>query len=609
MKNFTSIELLAPAKNAEFGIAAINHGADAVYIGAPRFGARAAVSNTIDEIASLIKHAHLFRAKVYATLNTILFDDELEDAREIIWSLYNEGVDGLIIQDMGLLEMTLPPVPLIASTQTHNASVESVSFLENIGFQRVILARELSLSEIGEIRKHTTVELESFVHGALCVSFSGRCYLSQAVCNRSGNRGVCAQPCRSSYDLVDNDGNILVHDKHLLSLKDFNLLSHIEALMDAGISSFKIEGRLKDLSYLKNVTASYRNEIDRILEEKPNYAKSSSGKSTFSFTPDLAKSFNRGFTKYNIEGRKEKSGSFLTQKSLGKKVGEITHISRDWFILTGDALANGDGICFFNENDDLTGTLIGRVEGERAYPNNMEGLRVGLEIYRNHDHLFEKQLQSETCQRKIKVALSLKEWEQGLILEATDEDGISATVSIDIIKNLAEKVDRAREQTIAQLSKLGDTVFVAGEISINTAQVYFVPASILNQLRRDVVQALIDNRLKSYKVPQVPFVPNDFPYFETNLTYSANVSNRLARQFYTRHGVENIEPAFELIPHYTNKEVMTTKYCIRYQMDACPKYQKSGKKFDEPLFLKDSKHVYRLSFDCKQCVMNVIFED
>lgn len=600
------IELLAPAKNSGFGKAAISHGADAVYIGAPRFGARVAASNTVNEIEELVSYAHLYKARVYTALNTILYDEELEEAEKLIHELYHVGVDGLIIQDMGILEMNLPPVTLIASTQTHNATPEKVRFLEDIGFKRVILARELSLKQIEEIRNQTTLELESFVHGALCVSYSGQCYMSQSVCGRSGNRGECAQPCRSAYDLIDSKGNILFRNKHLLSLKDLNLSASVESLLQAGITSFKIEGRLKDITYVKNVTASYRQEIDRILEGKDQYVKSSSGKVSVSFTPDTERSFNRGFTSYYLYGRKEKMSSFLTQKSLGKMTGKITRTGSDWIEVDYEGFSNGDGICFFDPHQNLSGTLINRVEGSRLYPASMEGLKKGLQLYRNHDQAFEKVLIKESGERKIKVSLHLEEHENGFVLTAVDEDQTSFSKTIDLQKNTAEKQELVRTQIIAQLSKMGNTPFFPGEIELSLSTVYFIPAAVLNQLRRDVLSRLAETRIKNYQPHETFFKVSEIPFPEKQLTYQANVSNQLAAKFYKRHGAESIQAAYEKTKPTGEHVVMTTKHCIRFQLDACPFYQKPAVKMDEPLCLTDGRNTFRLEFDCKRCVMKVI---
>jgi 23S rRNA 5-hydroxycytidine C2501 synthase len=603
VKNNIAIELLAPAKNAEFGKVAINHGADAVYIGASHFGARSAVANSLADIEMLAKYAHLYRARVYTTLNTILFDNELEDAQKLIFSLFEAGVDGIIIQDMGILEFDLPPVKLIASTQTNNTSAENVHFLEEVGFKRVILARELSLEEIRSIRLATSVELEAFVHGALCVSYSGQCYMSQAVCGRSGNRGVCAQPCRSLYDLVDSQDNVIVQNKHLLSLKDLNLSANIEQMMDSGITSFKIEGRLKDINYVKNVTSLYRQEIDKVLEGKVNLDKSSTGKVTFGFKPDTEKSFNRGFTNYFIEGRTQKTGSFLTQKAIGKKIGKVLELGSNWIKLDTEELSNADGICYFDKNQTLLGTLVNKVDGPKAFLNEMKGLAVGVEIYRNHDHKFEKLLQNETSERKIRVQLTLCEFEHGLILKALDEDGVCAEVSLEFEKILAEKPDIVKSQIETQLSKLGGTYFTATNIDIETSSVFFITAGILNQLRRDLMMKLEGERLKTYQFERFPFQINDKPFPEKHLGYFANVSNQLAGKFYQRHGVMDIAPAFELESDIRNAVLMTTKHCIRYQLDACPVHQTPSAKLYGAMYLKDNIHTFELEFDCKRCEM------
>lgn len=609
MKNKQSIELLAPAKNVDFGIQAINHGADATYIGAPSFGARAAASNTIADIEKLITHAHLYHARVYIALNTILCNSELTEAEKLIHTLYQAGVDGLIIQDMGILELNLPPIPLIASTQTHNTTVEKVQFLEKVGFKRVILARELSLIEIKDICNNTNVELESFVHGALCVSYSGQCYMSQTVCSRSGNRGVCAQPCRSTYDLIDANGEKIVSNKHLLSLKDLNLSENIEDMLDAGITSFKIEGRLKDLTYIKNVVSYYRQEIDHILLQKTAYQKSASGTITHHFVADPAKSFNRGFTPYFIHGRKEKTGSYLTQKSLGKRIGTISETGSNWFsLLNGEELANGDGICFFGRDNKLVGTSINKVLDTKIFPKDMGELQVGIEVYRNHDQQFKKLLEKEVCQRKIEVKLWLNEYEQGFQLTGIDEDGTEAVVQVASQKVLADRVDLAREQTMKQLSKWGNTVFSSTNITIEKPSVYFIAASVLNQLRRELAEQLKEKRINEYQPERIVFHHTSEPYPTEHVTYKENILNNLAEQFYKRHGVKTMEPAFETLKSFENKTVMTTKHCIRYQMDACPIHQQSTVRFEEPLYLKDNNHMYRLQFDCKACVMNVIIE-
>lgn len=602
------LELLAPARDFEYGKAAIDHGADAVYIGAPRFGARSAAGNTIPEIEKLVVYAHLYRVKVYVTLNTILFDDEIAEALSIIQSLYNIGVDGIIIQDMGLLELNLPDIPIIASTQTHNTTPEKVKFLESLGVKRVILARELSLQQIREIRGNTTVEMESFVHGALCVSYSGQCYMSEAICTRSGNRGLCAQPCRSSYDLIDGNGNVVVQNKHLLSLKDLNLSAHLEDLIDAGIRSFKIEGRLKDITYVKNVVSWYRAKIDAIMESKSGFRKSSSGKSTTSFVPDPERSFNRGFTSYFINGRKEKTGSPNTQKSIGKRLGYVLEKGTDWIKVDCDGISNGDGLCFFGTDDKLYGFAVQKIIHNKVFVEQTGNITVGTEIFRNHDQKFEKALSSDCAERKIDITLTFSELSDGFKLEAFDEDGYRAEVPLNYPKTVAKNADLAPKALRDQLSKLGGSAFKASSIHIELSDAYFFPVSVINGLRREVIEKLQQIRIEEYQRLSIPLKKEEMNYFDKKITYLGNVSNKYARQFYQKRGVEVLEPALELTKSYGNSVVMTTKHCIRYQLDACPVYQKGKTTLTLPLFLKDMHHTYRLDFDCKKCEMHVIFE-
>lgn len=601
------IELLAPAKDADFGVAAINHGADAIYIGASSFGARSAASNSIQEIERLIKYAHLFKVKVYVTLNTILYDNELDEASSLINNLYNTGIDGLIIQDLGLLQMNLPPVPLIASTQTHNVTPEKVKFFENLGFKRVILARELSLSQIKEIRAVSDIELESFIHGAICVSYSGNCYMSQAVCNRSGNRGVCAQPCRSAYDLVDGNNQILIRNKHLLSQKDLNLSGNIKDLIDAGITSFKIEGRLKDITYLKNITSFYRQKIDSVLEEK-NLPKSSEGKLYYSFTPEPERSFNRGFTPYFIEGRKGKTGALDSPKSLGKFIGIITSKGENWFTLNAGDLSNADGICFLDKKNNLLGTLVNKCVNGRYFVNDASGIEVGTEIFRNHDQIFEKKLTGNAAERKLKISFNLKEEETGFQLTAIDSNGCSASVSIPAEKQLAQNHEMARKTIVSQLSKLGGTIFECDTVDIETRQAYFIPAGLLNEARRKVVELFMQKLLGNYIPEKVERKELNPCLIASDIDFTYNVSNHKAEEFYKRLGANSIARAFELNNNVSGQTVMTTKYCIKHQLDACPKYCSKSVKIIEPLYLQDNHHVFKLEFDCKKCEMKVIFE-
>ncbi|NJK98845.1 MAG: U32 family peptidase [Bacteroidales bacterium] len=472
-KNTMKLELLAPAKDLDHGIAAINHGADAVYIGAPRFSARKSVGADLMQIEELVRYSHFYNARVYAALNTILYDSELKEAEQLIHQLYNAGIDAVIIQDMGILEMNLPPVPLFASTQTNNASSEKVKFLEQTGFQRVILARELNLDQIAEIRQNTNVELETFIHGALCVSYSGQCYMSQAVCGRSGNRGDCAQPCRSSYDLLDADGNLIVKNKHLLSLKDLDLTREIPELIKAGITSFKIEGRLKDMAYIKNVVSWYRRIIDSYMADNPGYRKLSSGSSYIGFNPDPVKTFNRGYTSYNIKGRNEKLATYDTQKSTGLKIGVVGKIKGKSFEYQGKKLLPGDGLCFFSQTDELNGFYVNIVDGNLIFPSSHEGIFEGAVLYRNFDKAFDKQLNLSNGQRKIAIRMILEGNEHEIKLILTDEDGNQIETSQQANGIIAENKSLAESQLNKQLAKLGNSSFVLKSLELNLDPVPF----------------------------------------------------------------------------------------------------------------------------------------
>ena len=605
----TPLELLAPAGNADIGIAAIDHGADAVYIGAPKFSARADAGVGVDDIARLIRHAHLYYARVYVALNTIMTDSEIPEALEIIREVFHLGADGLILQDVGLLELDLPPIPLIASTQMHNNTPEKVQFLEAVGFKRVILARELSLDEIAAIRQKTSVELEAFVYGALCVSYSGQCYMSQAATGRSGNRGVCAQPCRSPYTLTDSDGTVIRQDKFLLSLKDLNLMKAIPDLVAAGVTSFKIEGRYKGIDYVKNVTAAFRQAIDGFISEHSDYCRSSSGVSTLTFSPDPARTFNRGYTRYFISGRKEKVASIDTQKSIGQYVGAITGMGKDFFLMDRHHdLQNGDGICFFTKQKDLAGFGIDRVDKDKIYPNTMTGLTTGTPLYRNHDTALTRILKKSSAHRRIAVKMAFIQEETAIRLSVRDEDGNEAETVREVVFEPPKNPARALEQIETHVSSTGNSPYRVAGLTIHPRQPGFLPVSILNGIRRDVLEMLTGIRLKKYPRQTIGFTPNDTPYPEKKLDFHANVLNEYARQFYEHHGAEIIEPAFETLPDTAGKTVMTTRYCIRHQLDLCPRYSPSGHPSQEPLRIRDKHHTYRLVFDCQQCQMFVILE-
>ena len=609
MKNtqLRRIELLAPAKNIASGIAAINHGADAVYIGAPKFGARAAAGNSVQDIARLAAYAHRYWAKVYVALNTILYDEELDEALSLVRAVYEAGADALIIQDLGLLEMDLPPLPLFASTQMHNYSLEKIQFFETVGFQRIILARELSLQQVREIRTHTTIDLEFFVHGALCVSFSGKCYLSQAMQGRSANRGECAQPCRLPYELSDSSGRIIDEQKYLLSLKDLNLSRSLQELIDAGVSSFKIEGRLKDISYVKNVTSFYRQRIDEIVEKDGLYARASSGTTIVSFKPDPLKTFNRGFTEHFIRRRSKDILSPLTPKSTGAVLGKVKHTGRNYFLLDVDeSVHTGDGICFFDVHHVLQGTNINKIERSRIFPSEMNGLEIGTLVYRNYDYTFAKELQTDTTKRLVQVQMRFVEVAEGFTLHLEDEDGIHVTHVHVCEKKPAKDKNRSEESLRRQLAKLGDSIFKCDEISIEWTQPFFLPLSLSNEIRRAGIRQLEEERLKQYQRDTFIVRPNDEPYPIQQLDYSANVANKKAEAFYLRHGVKNIERAFELQQAKKGKNVMTMKHCLRFQYGLCA--TGNNNENAEPLLLRDAKNRYRLEFDCEACQMKVILE-
>jgi len=599
----SKIELLSPAKNLECGIAAINHGADAVYIGASQFGARAAAGNSVEDIAELVKYAHQFRVKVFVALNTVLTDEQLPDAEKLIWDIYNAGADALIIQDMGILKLNLPPITLHASTQTDNRTVEKVKFLQDVGFSRVVLARELSLEQITEISSQIEVELEAFIHGALCVSYSGQCYMSEANCGRSANRGQCAQYCRLPYQLLDADDNILVKNKHLLSLKDLDQSDSLEEMMNAGVTSFKIEGRLKDVDYVKNITAFYRQKLDAILDGNPQYQRASAGRTTILFEPNPEKSFRRSSTDYFLHGRKKDIIQQDTPKSLGEPIGKVTYIGRNFFeVQNGSLLNNGDGLCFINKHGDLTGFRVNRVERKQIFPAEMPKITDGVMLYRNQDQAFEKILKGKTAERKVGVKMLFNEIESGFTLQLTDEDGISSAFQAVCDKQPAQKPEAVNDNIKNQLSKLGNTIYEATDIKIEINAPWFFPASQLGEWRRQVIEQLDEVRSKAY-VRATKREPIAADFSQKQISYLGNVTNKLAEQFYLEHGVEEVMPGFE-VKAEEGVPLMFCKHCIKSSMGWCPK---EGYKatFKEPLYLRNNDQEYKLSFDCKACEMSI----
>ena len=603
------IELLAPAKNLECGIEAINHGADAVYIGAPRFGARAAAGNTIEDIKALVDYAHIYNVRIYVTVNTILHDEELLETEKMIWELYRAGVDALIIQDMGITRLNLPPIALHASTQMDNRTPEKVKFLSDIGFRQVVLARELSLDEIRKIHDACPETLlEVFIHGALCVSYSGQCYVSQACYGRSANRGECAQFCRLAFDLVDSNGKTIEQNKHLLSLKDMNQSDNLEALLDAGATSLKIEGRLKDVSYVKNVTAYYRQKLDSIFKYRKEYIRASSGTVKTTFTPQLDKSFSRGFTDYFLRGRNPGIFSFSTPKSLGEEVGTVKEIRGNYFTVSGvKSFSNGDGLCYIDDNGRLHGFRVNRVENNKLFPQDMPRLKPKTRLYRNFDQEFEKLMQRKSAERKIAVDICLAENNFGFTLSLMDEDENNISLTLQRAKEPARtpQADNLRNQ----LGKLGNTPSEAKDIKIDLSDNWFIPSSELSELRRNAVEKLLEVRRINYRreVFRMKETKSKFPV--STLTYLGNVMNSSAAEFYKNHGVLKVMPAFEK-EQPKDAVLMFCKHCIRYSMGWCPVHHKVRSPFREPYYLVSSDgRRFRLEFDCKQCQMKVLADN
>ena len=581
------VELLAPAKNIETAFAAINSGADAIYIGANNFGARKNAPNSLSDIENLVNYAHLFYVKVHVVINTILNDAELDEAIKLVHNLYKIGVDAIIVQDMGLLKAAidgkLPPIEIHASTQCNNRTLEKAKFFDNLGVSRVILARELSLSSIKEICENVKCEVETFVHGALCVSYSGQCYLSYANGGRSANRGECAQPCRKKYSLVDDNGKVLLKDKYLLSLKDFNASSFVKDLVEAGVKSFKIEGRLKDINYVRNVVAYYNNELNKYAN------RTSSGKVYLDFEPNPEKTFNRGYTDYFLNDRGQ-CFNFLSPKSRGEKIGKIKRICHNYFEIDAK-LSPQDGLCFIN-NGEMTGFLVNKVEGNKVYPNKMDGLKSGTLLYRNFDAKFEKQLEISKTVRKIDVSITVKD----SFIYAKDEDFNTAKIQLPI-GEAPKNIEKMKETLKTQMQKTGDTIFNCSDINILDDNLSFLPVSQINELRRELLQALSNERLRNYKRNiQKPIGYAQFP--ECKIDYRGNVFNKEAKEFYKNCNCEVLEDALESknsIP--SGIELMRTKHCLKFAAGLCGQPCKK-------LYLVDVKgKKYPLKFDCKNCEM------
>ena len=596
-----TVELLAPAKDYASAVAAVDYGADAVYIGGAKFGARQAAGNSAEEIARVVEYARRYGVRVHAALNTLVWDDELEEAERQARELIAAGVDALIVQDMALRRMSLP-VELHASTQVCNSTPEGARFLGEAGFARVILERNLSLDEIRAICSATAAEVECFVHGAICVGFSGRCFLSRSMSGRSGNRGACSQPCRLAWDLTDGRGRTYIAGKHLLSVRDMNLSHRIGDLLDAGVTSFKIEGRLKDTNYIKNVVAYYRRAVDEALAVRPGFVRSSAGESVPDFTPDPSKSFTRGESEYFFAGKRPGGASFDPPKAVGEYVGRVAKVFGNGFTLLGEAdLAPGDGICFITPHG-VTGTNVNAAEGRRIVPNRMEGIVAGAEVYRNSDRLFNLRLERSRTRRVIPATAVAEVSAEGFAMTYTDCEGVTAsaarTVPLDRAKNPGANASALRVQAM----KSGDTIFVVRDAEVRGAE-WFVPASLAAEVRREALSALDGARrsrpLEHRILPENPAAR----YPSERLTAEENVTNRLAEAFYRDHGVREIERGLDLAPTTAGHRVMRSAYCIRREIGEC---LRERPRLRGDLYLEHGAHRYRLEFDCAACEMSLI---
>ncbi|WP_446028095.1 peptidase U32 family protein [Lelliottia amnigena] len=612
------LELLSPARDASIAREAILHGADAVYIGGPGFGARHNASNSLQDIAELVPFAHRFGAKVFVTLNTILHDDELEPAQRLITDLYQTGVDALIVQDMGVLELDIPPIELHASTQCDIRTVEKAKFLSDVGFTQIVLARELNLNQIRDIHQATDANIEFFIHGALCVAYSGQCNISHAQTGRSANRGDCSQACRLPYTLKDDQGRVVAFEKHLLSMKDNDQTANLAALIDAGVRSFKIEGRYKDMSYVKNITAHYRQMLDAIIDDRGDLARSSAGRTEHFFIPSTDKTFHRGSTDYFVNARKDDIGAFDSPKFIGLPVGEVLKVSKDHIdVKVTETLANGDGLNVMIKRE-IVGFRANTVEktGDnqyRVWPNEMPAdlykARPNAALNRNLDHNWQQALLKTSSERRIAVDIELGGWEEQLILTMTSEDGVSVTHTLDGQFEVANNAEKAMNSLKDGVAKLGQTIYYARDITLTLPDALFVPNSQLNQFRRETAEKLDEARLANYprgcrKAVSVPAPV----YPDSHLSFLANVYNHKARAFYHRYGVQLIDAAYEAHEEKGDVPVMITKHCLRFAFNLCPKQAKGNIKSWKatPMQLVNGDEVLTLKFDCRPCEMHVI---
>nr|WP_305040877.1 MULTISPECIES: U32 family peptidase [unclassified Gilliamella] len=617
--NNNKLELLSPAKNIDIAKQAILHGADAVYIGGPHFGARHNAGNSVSDIAELVEFAHRFYAKVFVTLNTILHDNELEMAQQLIWQLYDAGVDALIVQDMGILAMDIPPIDLHASTQMDIRTPEKAKFLSDVGFSQIVLARELNLTEIANIHQQIDANIEFFIHGALCVAFSGQCYISHAQTGRSANRGDCSQACRLPFTLKDDQGRVVAYEKHLLSMKDNNQSENLIELIQAGVRSFKIEGRYKDLSYVKNITAFYRKKLDEILEKSDDFVSASSGRTQHSFTPDPNKTFHRGATDYFVRGRQSNIGAFDSPKFIGLPIGEMTKVTNQAIDIKSEkVLTNGDGLNVMVKRE-IVGFRADKVEKiannhYRVFPNELpkvfHSLKLPYQINRNLDHNWQQVLLKESSNRRIGVAFELINQSNVVQLIATSEEGCRVKIALKGEFELAEQSDKALKNIKDSLSKLGQTIYYLTDLEVNLTEIFFIPSSQLNQLRRDIIDKLTLERLTHYqrKLRKPQTEPSPI-YPEEHLSFLANIYNHKAREFYAQHGVKLIESAFEAHEVKDDAPLMITKHCLRFAFNLCPKQAKGIQgvktKVTPMKLVQNNNEELILKFNCKACEMQV----
>ena len=613
------LELLSPAKNIDIAKQAILHGADAVYIGGPHFGARHNAGNSVSDIAELVEFAHRFYAKVFVTLNTILHDNELEIARQLIWQLYDAGVDALIVQDMGILAMDIPPIDLHASTQMDIRTPEKAKFLSDVGFSQIVLARELNLTEIANIHQQIDANIEFFIHGALCVAFSGQCYISHAQTGRSANRGDCSQACRLPFTLKDDQGRVVAYEKHLLSMKDNNQSENLIELIQAGVRSFKIEGRYKDLSYVKNITAFYRKKLDEILEKSDDFVSASSGRTQHSFTPDPNRTFHRGATDYFVRGRQSNIGAFDSPKFIGLPIGEMTKVTNQAIDIKSEkVLTNGDGLNVLVKRE-IVGFRADKVEKiannhYRVFPNELpkvfHSLKLPYQINRNLDHNWQQVLLKESSSRRIGIAFELINQSNVVQLIATSEEGCRVKIALKGEFELAEQSDKALKNIKDSLSKLGQTIYYLTDLEVNLTEIFFIPSSQLNQLRRDIIDKLTLERLTHYqrKLRKPQTEPSPI-YPEEHLSFLANIYNHKAREFYAQHGVKLIESAFEAHEVKDDAPLMITKHCLRFAFNLCPKQAKGIQgvktKVTPMKLVQNNNEELILKFNCKACEMQV----